>query len=99
MEHTPQSSEHKLKDHSAQLPYPANYFESLPSSYHSSLVMPGKGLNLLCLDGGGIRGLSSLLILKQLMQNVAQQKDWDEPPKPCEFFDMIGGTSTGGCVF
>lgn len=22
----------------------------------------------------------------------------DPPPKPCEYFQMIGGTSTGGCV-
>jgi patatin-like phospholipase/acyl hydrolase len=46
-------------------------------------------LRLLCLDGGGVRGLSSLYILKQLMETI-------DSPKPCEFFDMIGGTSTGG---
>jgi hypothetical protein len=40
------------------------------------------------IDGGGIRGLSSLLILKEIMKNT--------PKKPCEVFDMIGGTSTGG---
>jgi predicted acylesterase/phospholipase RssA len=60
--------------------------------------MPGKGLNLLSLDGGGIRGLSSLQILKQLLEGVAREQDLDEPPKPCEFFDMIGGTSTGGLI-
>jgi len=54
--------------------------------------MPGKDLRLLALDGGGIRGLSSLMILEQLMQTI----DPDSPPKPCEYFDMIGGTSTGG---
>lgn len=41
-----------------------------------------------------MRGLSSLYILKQLMEAVNP----DNPPKPCDFFDMIGGTSTGGCV-
>jgi hypothetical protein len=52
------------------------------------------GLNLLCLDGGGIRGLSSLLILKNMMENL----DADNPPLPCEYFDLIGGTSTGGLI-
>lgn len=56
--------------------------------------MPGKELRLLALDGGGVRGLSSLMILEQLMQTI----DPDHPPKPSEYFDMIGGTSTGGLV-
>jgi patatin-like phospholipase/acyl hydrolase len=54
--------------------------------------MPGSDLRLLALDGGGVRGLSALIILEQLMQAV----DPDTPPKPCDYFDMIGGTSTGG---
>ena len=58
--------------------------------------MPGRDLNLLSLDGGGIRGLSTLQILKQLMENVAFQNDLDAIPRPCDYFDMIGGTSTGG---
>ena len=58
--------------------------------------MPGKGLNLLSLDGGGIRGLSILFILQKLMRTVATERGWDQAPKPCEFFNMIGGTSTGG---
>lgn len=53
-----------------------------------------KGLALLCLDGGGVRGLSSLYILKQLMETISIQN----PPKPCDYFDMIGGTSTGGLI-
>lgn len=54
----------------------------------------GLGLCLLSLDGGGVRGLSSLLILKKLMESL----DPDEPPKPCDYFDLIGGTSTGGLI-
>jgi patatin-like phospholipase/acyl hydrolase len=46
------------------------------------------------LDGGGIRGLSSLYILKGLMQEL------NSPPGgpyfPHEHFDLIAGTSTGG---
>ena len=51
-------------------------------------------LSLLSLDGGGIRGLSSLRILQQMMEFINP----DSPPKPCEFFDMICGTSTGGLI-
>jgi patatin-like phospholipase/acyl hydrolase len=54
--------------------------------------MPANELRLLALDGGGVRGLSALMILAQLMETVNP----DSPPKPCDYFDMIGGTSTGG---
>jgi patatin-like phospholipase/acyl hydrolase len=54
--------------------------------------MAEKKLRLLCIDGGGVRGLSALFILKQLMEAVNRKN----PPKPCNYFDMIGGTSTGG---
>ena len=57
--------------------------------------MPGKNLRLLCLDGGGVRGLSSLFILQELMAVI----DRDNPPNPCDYFHLIGGTSTGGWVF
>ncbi|KAI4139929.1 MAG: hypothetical protein L6R39_006038 [Caloplaca ligustica] len=56
--------------------------------------MPDQEIRLLALDGGGVRGLSSLLILQQLMETI----DPDSPPKPCDYFDMIGGTSTGGLI-
>jgi len=51
-----------------------------------------RSLRLLSLDGGGVRALSSLLILKTIMEMI----DPENPPKPCEVFDLIGGTSTGG---
>ena len=52
------------------------------------------GLRLLSLDGGGIRGLSALYISKKLMKRI----DPINLPKPCEQFDMIAGTGTGGYV-
>ncbi|EXJ75745.1 uncharacterized protein A1O5_00252 [Cladophialophora psammophila CBS 110553] len=58
------------------------------------------GLCLLSLDGGGVRGLSTLHILKCLMRllNHERQKSGALPLKPCELFDLIGGTSTGGLI-
>ncbi|KAK0747380.1 phospholipase, partial [Apiosordaria backusii] len=46
------------------------------------------------LDGGGVRGLVSLLILQRLMHLINPQ----QPPKPCEVFNYIAGTSTGGLI-
>ncbi|RBA13412.1 pfs [Fusarium proliferatum] len=48
-------------------------------------AMPGHDIRLLALDGGGVRGLSSLMILQNLMSTI----DPDAPPKPCDYFDMI----------
>ena len=59
---------------------------------------------ILSLDGGGVRGISSLYILKELMAQTARQQAVDRPndpksvPRPCEVFDMICGTSTGGLI-
>jgi patatin-like phospholipase/acyl hydrolase len=53
---------------------------------------------ILTLDGGGVRGLSSLLILRDIMEDIENRTDADETLKPCEYFDLIGGTSTGGLI-
>ncbi|KAJ5614917.1 FabD/lysophospholipase-like protein [Penicillium hordei] len=57
------------------------------------------GLCLLSLDAGGVRGLSTLYILKGLMDRLNQARPEGSPAKkPCEVFDLIGGTSTGGLI-
>ena len=53
---------------------------------------------ILCLDGGGIRGLSEILILKELMLQVRQCNNLGFTPEPKQCFDLICGTSTGGLV-
>ncbi|OCK86558.1 FabD/lysophospholipase-like protein [Cenococcum geophilum 1.58] len=57
-------------------------------------------LCLLSLDGGGVRGLSALYILKALMEQLNKERRNNNlpPVKPCEIFDLIGGTSTGGLI-
>lgn len=54
------------------------------------------GLCLLSLDGGGVRGLSSLYILRDIMAQLNHERVDEESLKPCDVFDLIGGTSTGG---
>ena len=49
-------------------------------------------------DGGGIRGLSELVILHEIMERVKMHKGLAELPKPCDYFHLIGGTGTGGYV-
>ncbi|KAI5776949.1 acyl transferase/acyl hydrolase/lysophospholipase [Geopyxis carbonaria] len=57
-----------------------------------------RGIRLLALDGGGIRGLSELIILESLMHRIKHDKQLDKIPRPCDYFDLIGGTSTGGLI-
>jgi len=45
-----------------------------------------------------VRGLSSLLILREIMNDIEQQVEATEVVRPCEYFDLIGGTSTGGLI-
>jgi patatin-like phospholipase/acyl hydrolase len=52
-----------------------------------------------------VRGLSALLIVQRLMLEVhrimfenGQTTADGRPPLPCEYFDLICGTSTGGVI-
>jgi hypothetical protein len=60
--------------------------------------LDSSGLCLLSLDGGGVRGLSTLYILKGIMDRLKHERKQTANVKPCEVFDLIGGTSTGGYV-
>jgi len=53
---------------------------------------------ILSLDGGGVRGLSSLMILQEIMEDIGSRTGSSMAPRPCEYFDLIGGTSTGGLI-
>lgn len=75
--------------------------EQCLTKYSGGPSLDKAGLCLLSLDGGGVRGLSTLLILKRLMDrtNAVRKRGGLESVKPWELFDLIGGTSTGGYVF
>ena len=54
---------------------------------------------LLCLDGGGVRGLSSLILLERLTSIVNQQANCGAPGlDPQKIFSTVVGTSTGGLL-
>jgi len=53
---------------------------------------------LISLDGGGIRGVSELLILHEIMSRIQHDLALPDLPRPCDYFHLIGGTSTGGQV-
>src|SRR6267378_1633413 len=59
--------------------------------------MEQRPLRILTFDGGGYRGLASLDILRALLSHVDTTI---EPGKhqPGKYFDLIGGTSTGGLI-
>ena len=54
-------------------------------------------------DGGGVRGLSSLLILRELMRHINIFVRENRPAghhdlSPHDVFNFVGGTSTGGLI-
>jgi calcium-independent phospholipase A2 len=59
-------------------------------SFQSSLTRPRAGSRVLCLDGGGVRGLIQIEVLRQLELRTGA--------KVTEIFDWIVGTSTGGIL-
>lgn len=53
-------------------------------------------MRVLSLDGDGVRVLSSLLVLRDLTFALRKDLNSVDLPRPCEYFDLICGTSTGG---
>ncbi|MDI9859340.1 CBASS cGAMP-activated phospholipase [Flectobacillus roseus] len=51
---------------------------------------------ILCIDGGGIRGIIPSKFLSKLEDHISKQKG--EETKLNEYFDLICGTSTGGII-
>jgi uncharacterized protein len=57
-----------------------------------------KPRKMLALDGGGIRGLIALGILKRLEEKLAPLSRQASDFRLCDYFDYIAGTSTGAIV-
>src|SRR6201988_2643047 len=53
---------------------------------------------LLALEGGGIRGVMTLQVLIRMEELLAEKSGQGENFRLCNFFDYIGGTSTGAII-
>ncbi len=67
----------------------------LQADVHQHLYTPGPK-RILTLDGGGIRGVISLQILKKI-ESLLQQRHGAQM-RLCDYFDLIAGTSTGAII-
>ncbi|KAJ6520964.1 FabD lysophospholipase-like protein [Mycena vulgaris] len=56
------------------------------------------GVRVLSLDGGGAGALSQLLILERMMYRTKTEGQLDTVPSPCDCFEFIGGSGTGGII-
>jgi hypothetical protein len=53
---------------------------------------------ILALDGGGIRGIVTLQILRRIESLLRERSGGDDDFRLCDYFDLIGGTSTGAII-
>ncbi|KAH7147389.1 hypothetical protein DER46DRAFT_670987 [Fusarium sp. MPI-SDFR-AT-0072] len=72
---------------------PLHYTETFwEPPWQINVKPPHAGVRILCLDGGGLRGIVSLLVLRHIEKYLS-------PELPIQsFFDLIVGTSTGGII-
>ncbi|KAI4524528.1 FabD/lysophospholipase-like protein, partial [Schizophyllum commune Loenen D] len=62
----------------------------------TTLAPKQPGLRLLAFDDGGARGLTMLLLLRHMLREVDHLSQ--QPGLPCEYFDLIAGSGTGGLI-
>lgn len=79
----------RLKDASYS-PTPQEALELVRDLRRKELIRRKHGSRILCLDGGGIRGLVTLCILQEIERRMKMSIT--------EIFDWIVGTSTGGII-
>ena len=53
-------------------------------------------IRILCVDGGGIRGLISALVIAEIEARLEAKRG--EPARMAEYFHLFAGTSTGGLI-
>lgn len=72
--------------------------QARPPPYANAVRASNNALCLLSFDGGGVRGLSSLYVLRRIITQLNAEREQKGEPivRPCDVFDLIGGTSTGG---
>ncbi|MBX9746375.1 MAG: patatin-like phospholipase family protein [Hyphomonadaceae bacterium] len=61
------------------------------------LSEPGRKRRILALDGGGVRGFLTIEVLQQLEFEL-RRRSGDDKYTLSQYFDLIGGTSTGSII-
>ncbi len=69
----------------------------MPLSLNAHLTGPGPK-RILALDGGGIRGALTLGFLEKIEEILRKRYGNDPAFRLCDYFDLIGGTSTGAII-
>ena len=60
-------------------------------------LTPGHPKRILALDGGGVRGALTLSYLARI-ESLLRARYGDSDLRLCDYFDLIGGTSTGAII-
>ena len=64
----------------------------------SAHLAPAGRKRILALDGGGVRGAMSIAMLERI-EDILRKRHDDHPDfRLCDYFDLIGGTSTGSII-
>ncbi|KAG0221097.1 hypothetical protein BGW41_007250, partial [Actinomortierella wolfii] len=61
-----------------------------------SILAHNNGSRLISFDGGGVRGIASLVILEEIMKRVQERMGLSTMPLPADYFELAAGTSAGG---
>jgi predicted acylesterase/phospholipase RssA len=69
----------------------------MPRTLNNRLADPGPK-RILSLDGGGVRGLITLGMLQRVEAILARRSPDPAGFRLCDYFDLIGGTSTGAII-
>ena len=76
---------------------PINPNQRIFPLHMSKLPKPAKPLRILTIDGGGLQGILTLLVLDKLLSAIALNNGVDDnKPRPCYVFDVIAGIGPGG---
>jgi hypothetical protein len=70
----------------------------MPKSLFEHLSPDTGAKRILALDGGGVKGIFTLGMLKVLEDELRRRSGAGEAFRLCDYYDLIGGTSTGAII-
>ena len=70
----------------------------MPRSLKQHLEADGQAKRILALDGGGVKGILTLGMLKVLEAELRRRAGNDPEFRLSDYYDLIGGTSTGSII-